>query len=202
MDDSLGNFEIVQGFEDSLSLRTAQVFHKSEYPALVKGKTFAFKTRVANQNGWSEFSDTTYVKVAEVPERPRAPELVQASATEMQLKLFKPEDNGGSDITKLELYINDGDAETEPSVLVSTYTDNTLSHTLYATADNLEAGTVYKLKLRAYNSVGQSKDSDIIQYALVDAPPKPDAPTGLFSLTSDQQVAVQWSAVTTTQAPG
>ena len=70
MDDSRGNFDIVQGFEDSLSLRTAKTFHKSDYPVIVKGKTFAFRTRVANTNGWSEFSDTTYVKVAEVPERP------------------------------------------------------------------------------------------------------------------------------------
>ena len=101
------------------------------------------------------------------------------------MKLFKPEDNGGSDITKLELYINDGNAETEPTTLVSSYTDSTLSHTLDATADSLATGSVYKLKLRAYNSVGQSEDSDIVQYALVDAPPKPAAPTGLFSLTSE-----------------
>jgi hypothetical protein len=202
MDDGLGNFDIVLGHEDSLSVRTAKILTFEEYSVIEKGKTFAFKVRVANENGWSEFSDLTYIKAAVVPARPLPPELISATTTAITLKFFKPEDNGGSEVTLFELYINDGDPETEPTTRVTTYTDNSLSHVLTDVDDNLILGAVYKFMFRAYNSVGNSEDSNIVQYALVAVPDTPDAPTGLFSLTSNEQIAVQWSAVTTTQSPG
>ena len=202
MDDGLGNFDIVLGGEDTLSLRTAKILTSAEYPVIEKGKTYAFKVRVANENGWSEFSELTYIKAAVVPDRPLPPELVSATTTEITLKFFKPKDNGGSEITLFELYINDGDPETEPTTLVATYTDNSLGHVLTDVADNLILGDVYKFMFRAYNTVGNSEDSDIVQYALVAVPDTPEAPTGLYSLTSDEQVAVQWNAIATTQSPG
>ena len=80
--------------------------------------------RIQNENGWSEFSDVTFIRAAEVPNTPDPPELISATATSMTLKFFKPSDNGGSPVTQYELYINDGDPSTEPEIKVETYTDN------------------------------------------------------------------------------
>ena len=94
------------------------------FPTVKKGLTFAFKVRVENENGWSDFSDVSYIQVAEVPDRPAPPELVGATQTLITLTLFKPESNGGSYVTQYELYINDGDPLTEPDTKVESYTNN------------------------------------------------------------------------------
>ena len=100
-------------------LITQQVF-----PTVQKGLTFAFKVRVENENGWSIFSDVSYIQVAEVPNRPSPPELVGATQTLITLKFFKPENNGGSQVTQYELYINDGESLTEPDTKVESYINN------------------------------------------------------------------------------
>ena len=135
---------------------------------IAKGLTFAFKVRVYNRNGWSEFSDVSYIQVAERPSRPKAPKLVSASQMVMTLQFFKPEDNGGSPVTAYELYRNDGDSLTEPTIKVTSYSDNSLEHTLDESVDSLTTGLIYKFKFRAINAIGTSEDSQIVLYALVD----------------------------------
>ena len=84
------------------------------------------------------------------------------------MKLFKPTDNGGSEITSYELYINDGNDANEPNTQVTTYAGALMSHELDVTNDSLTTGLIYKLKFRAINILGNSEDSAVVRYALVD----------------------------------
>ena len=102
----------------------------------------------------------------------------------MNLKFFKPIDNGGSVVTSYELYVNDGDSSNEPETKIMTYTDGQMEHVLKDDDDSLTAGLIYKLKFRAINAIGNSDDSEIVQYALVDKPSATTEPTCIKAQTS------------------
>ena len=95
----------------------------------------------------------------------------------MSLEFFKPEDNGGSEISSYSLYINDGNDANEPTTKVTSYSDNSMTHTLDTTTDSLSSGLIYKIMFRATNVIGTSEDSTTIRYSLVDPPVLPTPPT-------------------------
>jgi hypothetical protein len=105
-----------------------------------------------------------------------APKLESASDSSMSLQFFQPQDNGGSAIFSYQLLRNDGSDSTEPETLVTSYTTNQMSFTLEKVRDSLTTGKVYKFKFRATNEIGNSQDSSIVEYALVDVPEAPAAP--------------------------
>jgi hypothetical protein len=111
-------------------------------------------------------------------------------------------DNGGSEISLFELYRNDGDTDTELDIQVTSYDTNLLYHTLDLTTDSLTTGVIYKFVFKATNQVGGSEDSNIVEYALCDVPASPDAPLVMLDHTTESSIAVQWSQVTSLQAPG
>lgn len=162
---------------------------------LVKGKLYKFSYRVMNVNGWSSMSDSVYIRAAIVPSKPDAPTLIQATSTSIQLQFYKPTDNGGSEIANFKLFRNNGDSSNEPTTEVLSYTSNLLTHTLTVADDSLTTGLLYKFKFRAINLVGNSEDSNIVEYALVDKIEAPQAPTVMLDHTSESQIAVEWSAV-------
>jgi len=71
----------------------------------------------------------------------------------MQLKFFKPTDNGGSELLTFELYRNDGSGS-EPLIKVNSYVSNAMTHTLVADTEGMVAGKIYKFFFRAINEVG------------------------------------------------
>lgn len=83
------------------------------------------------------------------------------------------------------LFRNDGTG-IEPTIKVQSYTSNLLEHTLVAENDSLVSGQIYRFRLQAVNSVGNSDYSDIVDYALVDVPPKPQSPQVMLSFTNSQ----------------
>lgn len=183
MDDGLGGeFVIVVGEDESVTtLETSYVVNQG----IIKGRAYRFRCRVLNSIGWSGWSSPdTYIVAAVTPAKPRAPALISATSTEMDLELWIPEDNGGSPLTQFELYINDGDDTNEPDARVETYTSNDLTHTLTVAADSLTPGLIYKLQFRATNAIGNSELSDTSRFALADAPNAPSAPTNMPSQTS------------------
>lgn len=165
------------------------------FTGLLKSHLYRFAYRVQNINGWSPVSDTVLIRTADVPSKPAPIVLVQATATTMTLQFSTPVDNGGSEITTFELYINDGGLDTLPTVKVASYSTNLMYHTLDVATDGLTTGTVYKLVFRAINEAGNSEDSDISSFALVDVPFAPSAPTVIYSFTTETSVAVEWEAV-------
>lgn len=66
----------------------------------------------------------------------------------------------------------------------------------------MTSGLIYKFVFRATNTIGESLDSNIVEYALCDVPLAPSAPTVMLSFTSEQAIAVEWDAVTSLQGPG
>jgi hypothetical protein len=171
---------------------------------IVKGREYRFKYRCKNVNGWGEFSDVTYIKAAVSPGTPRAPKLLSATDTTMTLEFYKPEDTGGTEVKQFKLYINDGNDQNDPTILVSSYTSNNLVHTL--DKDNgdpdLVSGKIYKFRFMAINEIGNSQLSDISAYALAGVPSAPGVPIINPSLTNANQIAVEWAPSTSTTAPG
>ena len=66
----------------------------------------------------------------------------------------------------------------------------------------MTTGLIYKLVFQAVNAIGNSMNSNTVQYALVDVPIAPGVPEIILSLTSEDQIAVQWSPIISTQSPG
>ena len=60
-----------------------------------------------------------------------------------------------------------------------------MQFTLQSTRDNLVTGKIYKLVFQAVNSVGNSMNSNVVQYALADVPVAPGVPNIILSLTNE-----------------
>mmetsp|Transcript_23478 Transcript_23478/g.36173 ORF Transcript_23478/g.36173 Transcript_23478/m.36173 type:complete len:145 (-) Transcript_23478:13-447(-) len=73
-----------------------------------EGVLYRFRYRARNVNGWSDYSPITYLKAATVPARPSAPSLVSVDSTQVTITIVKTNDDGGSDITKYEIWKNAG----------------------------------------------------------------------------------------------
>jgi len=167
MDNGLGNEFVVVSDTDNLSMATSKIIK-----GLIKGRLYRFKYRVLNKNGWSPFSDIAGIRTAVVPSTPMPPLLIAATDLQMQLKFFKPVDNGGSEVLTFELYRNDGSGS-EPAIKVNSYVSNAMTHILVAANEGMTAGKIYKFYFKATNEVGQSENSIIVDYALVDVPDAP-----------------------------
>ena len=107
-----------------------------------------------------------------------------------------PNETGGSALTSFSLYINDGDDSNEATTQVSSYNTNSLLHTLTDSTDGLVTNKIYKLRFVATNAISNSEYSDTVRYAAVDAPSAPGTPSILASLTSETQLAFEWTAPT------
>lgn len=71
------------------------------------GTTYLFRYRVMNDFGWSDFSPVTAIAAASVPSSPPKPVVVSVSSTQVQLSFSQPSFDGGSPLSKYELYVND-----------------------------------------------------------------------------------------------
>lgn len=73
MDDGLGgDFTVMTTIYSMATFMTIE--------NLTQGLTYRFKYKCANENGWSDFSDIAYIRVATVPQAPLPPQLVQATS--------------------------------------------------------------------------------------------------------------------------
>lgn len=52
------------------------------------------------------------------------------------------------------LYRNDGNDANEPTIEVTSYSDNQMTYSLVAANEGMTAGLIYKLMMRAVNSKG------------------------------------------------
>jgi len=104
MDDGKnGDFKTVIGLDFNSLLRSFTITD-----SILKGHTFRFKYRVKNNIGWTEFSPVTYILAASVPIKPPAAKVVSTADTQIVLQIFEPVDNGGSVVTKYDVYLDSG----------------------------------------------------------------------------------------------
>lgn len=161
MDDGEGGeFTTVGGYEP-YSLTTTYTITEG----ITRGYTYQFKYRTRNSAGWSDYSNVSYITAARVPLAPATPTLSSAAANTITLAFTESQDNGGSTITAYELYMDTG-VVGSAFTKVTSYTDNSMSHTL----SSLTSGTSYGFKILAVNAIGSSSYSNEVRFSTAAAP--------------------------------
>ena len=155
-----------------------------------------------NRIGWTVFSPMTYILAASVPIKPPSPKVLATADNQIDLEVFEPLDNGGSIVTKFEVYMDSGTGYG----LISTITYNLGSvFSVAVTADKdgtaLVPGKKYYFKYLAYNIKGSSDYSNEIVSAASPLPVAPFAPTKVNSKSSLKSIYVQWATVTDPSSP-
>jgi len=77
---------------------------------------------------------------------------------------------------------------------VTTYTDNSMSHTLDSVADTLTPYAEYRFRMKAENAYGSSDWSEEVVVALAPLPSAPAAVTKVQSLSTKTSMKVAWTA--------
>lgn len=173
---------------------------------VVASKTYQFRYRIMNENGWSDYSPVSRITAASAPSSPPRPSLGSATDSQITLLFSRPDYNGGAPITNYQLYINKCDQASEPTFLVSGYTSNLLTHTATITelstdtGLSITSGMICGFSLRAINSQGYYADSDVFIAAIANQASAPTAPTKVES--SSSHITVTWSEVSSTESPG
>ncbi len=160
------------------------IFTTSEFTTYVvtdgieRGKNYRFRYRVRNVNGWSPFSEVSFIRAFSTPNIPPAPVFDSATDTTATFKLYYTDNDNGSRIKKYELWLDDGDDLESDFHKVLTYDGLSQTHTLDKTLDSLGLpGTIYRLKYRAQNvDLVYSDYSKEVIFALGSVPSKPSTP--------------------------
>jgi hypothetical protein len=129
---------------------TSYLFIATTVEGLKKGVTYRFQTRAVNKLGvspWSEQSYSSRVR-AGAPEQPAAPFPISSDLTSIQFGWNTPEDHGSA-IIGYRLKIQHTGDDVALTRYQSTYT-----------LDNLLPGRVYRIQVKAKNSVGYSPYSE------------------------------------------
>ena len=114
MDDGrLGEFYLVQASNFFTSYIATDVD---------KGYTYRFRYRVANVNGYSPYSEVSYIYPFSVPDAPAEPIFVSATQDSITLSFAESLDDNGVSITGYELWIDEGDNTLSDFSKVDSYT--------------------------------------------------------------------------------
>ena len=192
-----GNFLALFG-SDSNSMSTSYLHQRSD----MRGLVLRARYRVKNAVGWSGYSPITQTRAAERPRAPPgAPVLASATGTTISLVLTRSEDNGGSDITRHELWMDDGALGSFSKV--NSYDGSSLTFTVdQAVETTLVSGLTYRFKSLAVNDVGSSDFTGATSVALASLPAKPAVPLRVAALSTASRIVVQWVAPTSSDSPG
>jgi hypothetical protein len=124
---------------------------------------------------------------------------VSSTNASISLNFIKSSDNGGALISNYYLEMRLSISNTYSPV--TTYTDNSMSHTLTTVADGLVAGKIYYFRFYAANSRGNSPYSNemsvVCEYL-------PDPPSNLYkddSMSTLTSIFMRWSQVPDTNTP-
>ena len=151
------------------SLKTSQQTSILIDSNIIKGRTYRFKYRVRNINGWSEYSEISYIDAADKPATPKQIQYVSATTTKMKIKINFSEDNGGSNLTGCELYIDKGNDFTSKftKIIDSLYNGKSTLYEFENTKDSLkDPGALYRVKSLCINKYGMSNFSDELKIGL------------------------------------
>jgi len=86
-----------------------------------RGLKYRFKYHVGNVNGWSEFSDISYIFAYSAPEKPPAPVYVSGTDTSVTLSFLPSRNDHGIRVALYELYIDEGDDTTSSFRKLNSY---------------------------------------------------------------------------------
>jgi hypothetical protein len=150
-------------------------------------------------NGWSEFSDTSYIYAFAVPEKPPAPVYTEGTDTTVTLKFMPSRNDHGIRVTSYELYIDAGDDTTSSFRQLPSYSTFKSEHTLDRDVDLLgDPGTIYRAKILAVNEEGlKSESSNECLFALGALPSQPNQVRKDSIRSSGEAIFVEWDKITT-----
>ena len=94
--------------------------HLVSAPLIEKGQSYGFRYRSRNIYYWSEWSPVLTVLAADKPSMPLKPTFVAATANSITLKLYESIDYGGSVVTDYELWMDQGEPNSQFAI-VPTY---------------------------------------------------------------------------------
>jgi hypothetical protein len=123
-----------------------------------RGKTYRFRYRVSNINGWSLWSDVAYISAFSIPSAPPAPLFKEATSTTVTLTLLDSDDDNGVPISEYELWLDAGNNLLSTFHLVPGYDGVSSEYELLSTDGLSTAGTKFRAKYRAKNIDGQYSD--------------------------------------------
>ncbi len=193
-----GNFRSISGDADSVSLIRSFTITDGVH----KGMTYRFRYRGMNYIGWTKFSPVNYVLAASVPQKPPTPKITATSDTQIDLELYEPLDNGGSIVTKFEVYMDSGTGYGKIATVTYSLGAN-LAVPVTADKDGnaLVAGKRYYFKYLAYNIKGASDYSNEVVAAASPLPTAPAAPYKVNSKSTLTSIYVEWNYVIDPSAP-
>ena len=158
------------------------------------GETYEFRYRAHNINGAGGFSNIGYLVAAEAPSQPDAPKYVSSDDVSVSLSFNPPSSDGGSIITSYTLeYSGFATLNWNP---VTTYTDNSMSHTVTVASGLVNAHEKYRFRIYCNNDFGPSDPSGEIVLSIASLPSKPDPVTKDQSESSENSIKVVWTELT------
>ena len=160
---------------------------------LVNGRTYRYKYRVRNINGWSAFSDVGYLVAASVPGTPPIPSLASVDDTQFTITLNPPSNSGGSRITQYELFIDGGSLNTA-FTSYGTFTGSSGTHSLTVSGDGLTAGKIYRVRWLVRSVIGDSQVSEAIRVGLGAQAETPANLALNLAESGPGSIAVTWDA--------
>ncbi len=186
-------WESLIGNEDDISLSNSFIVTEG----ITIGNTYEFRYRAFNVNGASGWSDIGYLVAAEAPSQPSAPEYASSDDTSVTLSFRPPSSDGGSIITNYILQYSE--FSTLNWNTVTTYTDNSMSHTVTVSSGLVTAHAKYRFRIMCENAFGTSDPSNELVVAIASLPSKPNAPTKVQSGSSKTSIKIQWDALADSQ---
>lgn len=152
---------------------------------------------MANINGWSDFSDESYIFAFSSPERPPAPTFVSADSTSVTLGFLPSRNDFGIRVVGYELYIDEGDNTLSQFRKLSSYSVFKKLHTLTVVNDGLGAlKTLYRVKLRAVNERGMySEFSNELLFYFAPLPSQVASIRKNPLKSSSDSIAVEWDII-------
>ncbi|MCA1571290.1 MAG: fibronectin type III domain-containing protein, partial [Chloroflexi bacterium] len=148
-------------------------------------KTYRFRLRSFNENGYSPYSNTASAVTAALPTAPAAPSGLSANwISDTRIDLSWTDNSGDETGFQVRRAIDDGSAFGPFSTIFTTAANVTSYSDTTVAADNR-----YRYHVRATNAAGDSTRSNN-----VDVSTTPDAPTGLVAVVqSSTSISLSWT---------
>lgn len=171
---------------------------------LINGRTYRYRYRVRNVNGWSDPSPIGYLVAASKPGKPSIPTLVDVNSSSFTIRFSSPSDTGGSKITKYEIFIDKG-ALNSDFRSVGIFTGSSGTHTFSASdvtlTPQLVAGNLYRVRWTVQNAIDTSEVSEALRLGFDS---QAETPTNLaldIKNSGPGQIALTWDAASDGNLP-
>lgn len=182
--------------DDTEILLKSDEFHYI-FKDLKPGEYHSFSTAAKNQEGWGEWSNLLgpICATISIPNIPPSPSLIKPTSISLISKIYPPDNDNGSKITKyhFELYYADKDSKVF-SIVIDPNTLELIDNSYYEYfIDNLRSDQEYNARIAAENSLGISSFSPFSLITSTLAPTEPVCPpfVNVVSYTSEY-ISIEW----------